>query len=161
MTGEVSLRDVTAADLPILFEHQLDEGANRLAAVSARDRDGFMEHWGRLLTDESVFKNAVLLDGRLAGHMVCFERSGEREVGYWLGREFWGRGIATGALQQLLHLVAERPIFARTATDNIGSIGVLQRCGFKIIGNDKGFAHGRDAEIEEYILRLDGERADG
>jgi RimJ/RimL family protein N-acetyltransferase len=37
----------------------------------------------------------------------------------------------------MLHLVVDRPIFARAATDNIGSIRVLQKCGFKIIGKTK------------------------
>jgi RimJ/RimL family protein N-acetyltransferase len=77
------------------------------------------------------------------------------EVTYWLGREFWGKGLATQALNKMLHLVAARPIFGRAATDNIGSIKVLQKCGFKIIGTDKGFANGRGQETEECILRLD------
>jgi hypothetical protein len=41
----------------------------------------------------------------------------------------------------MLDLVAERPIFARAATDNVGSIGVLQKCAFKIIGKNKDFAN--------------------
>jgi RimJ/RimL family protein N-acetyltransferase len=55
----------------------------------------------------------------------------------------------------MLHLVVDRPIFARAATDNIGSIRVLQKCGFKIIGKNKDFAKGRGEDTEEYILRLD------
>jgi RimJ/RimL family protein N-acetyltransferase len=43
----------------------------------------------------------------------------------------------------MLHLVVDRPILARAATDNIGSIRVLQKCGFKIIGKNKDFANGR------------------
>jgi RimJ/RimL family protein N-acetyltransferase len=55
----------------------------------------------------------------------------------------------------MLHLVVDRPIFARAATDNIGSIRVLQKYGFKIIGKNKDFANGRGEDTEEYILRLD------
>ena len=81
------------------------------------------------------------------------------EVTYWLGRKFWGRGLATHALNRMLQLVADRPIFARAATDNIGSIRVLQKCGFKIVGKNKGFANGRGEETEEFILRLDLDQA--
>jgi RimJ/RimL family protein N-acetyltransferase len=77
------------------------------------------------------------------------------ELTYWLGREFWGRGLATQALKRMLHLFVDRPLFARAAADNIGSIRVLQKCGFKIIGRNKDFAHGRGEDTEEYILRLD------
>ena len=78
------------------------------------------------------------------------------EVTYWLGREFWGRGLATQALNKMLHLVVDVwPILARAATDNIGSLSVLQKCGFKIVGENKDFANGRGEETEEYILRLD------
>ena len=81
------------------------------------------------------------------------------EVTYWLGREFWGRGLATQALIRMLHLVVDWPILARAATDNIGSLRLLQKCGFKIVGENKDFANGRGEETEEYILRLDLDRA--
>ena len=74
------------------------------------------------------------------------------EVTYWLGREFWGKGLATQALNRMLQLVVDRPIFARAAADNIGSIRVLEKCGFRIIGKNKDFANGRGEETEEYIF---------
>jgi RimJ/RimL family protein N-acetyltransferase len=81
------------------------------------------------------------------------------EVTYWLGSEFWGTGLATQALNRMLRLVVHRPILARAATDNIGSIRVLQKCGFNIIGKNKDFANGRGEETEEYILRMDLDQA--
>ena len=95
-----------------------------------------------------------MAEGQVAGHIACYPDGENLEVTYWLGREFWGRGLATQALNRMLHLVVDPPIFARAATDNIGSIKVLQKCGFKIIGKNKDFAHGRGEETEEYILRL-------
>ena len=67
--------------------------------------------------------------------------------------------FTTQALNRMLHLVVDRPIFARAATDNVGSIRVLQKCGFKIIGKNKDFANGRGEDKEEYILRLDLDQA--
>jgi RimJ/RimL family protein N-acetyltransferase len=98
-------------------------------------------------------------EGRVAGHIACYPGEESMEVTYWLGREFRGRGIATQALNRMLDLVAERPIFARAATDNVGSIGVLQKCAFKIIGKNKDFANDTGEETAEYILRLDLDQA--
>jgi RimJ/RimL family protein N-acetyltransferase len=157
LVGDVRLRVVTEADLPILFEQQLDPKANHMAAFTSRDptdRDAFMAHWARILADESTVNRTILADGQVAGSIVSYLDEGRREVGYWLGKEFWGRGIATCALAALLEQILERPLYARVATDNAGSLRVLQKCGFIICGTDKGFANARGAEIEEYILAL-------
>ena len=103
----------------------------------------------------------IVAEGQVAGHIARYALEGNLEVTYWLGRKFWGRGLATQALERMLHLVADRPIFARAASDNIGSIRVLQKCGFKIIGKNRDFANGRGEETEEYILCLDIVQAKG
>ena len=79
---------------------------------------------------------------------------GQRDVTYWIGREHWGAGLATQALQLFLGEDSTRPIHARVATDNAGSIRVLEKCGFRMTGKDRGFAHARGAEIDEFILTL-------
>jgi RimJ/RimL family protein N-acetyltransferase len=81
------------------------------------------------------------------------------EVTYSFGREFRGRGLATQALNRMLRLIVDRPIFARAGTDNIGSIRVLEKCGFKIVGKNKDFANGRGEDTEECVLRLDLDQA--
>ena len=124
-----------------------------------KDKAAFAAHWDKILKATQNINRTIVAGGQVAGYIACFPLEGHLEVTYWLGREFWGRGLATQALQRLLQLVVERPIYARAATDNLGSIRVLQKCGFKIIGNDKGFAHGRGEETEEYILRLDRDPA--
>lgn len=132
--GDVLLRDVKRGDLPIFFEHQLDPEATRMAGFPARDRRSFMEHWEKILADESVVKKTILFQGEVAGNVVSFLHSGEREVGYWIGREFWGRGVATTALAEFLHLEERRPLYANVARHNAASIKVLENCGFRISG---------------------------
>jgi len=136
MTMDVTLRDVAEDDLPILFEHQSDPDATRMAAMTARDREAFMAHWARILGDETIAKQTILCEGRVAGHIVSFERSGVREVGYWLGKDYWGRGIATAALSQFLGHIEERPLYAGVAKHNVGSRRVLEKCGFAICGEE-------------------------
>jgi len=146
---DVVLRDVTEADLPVLFEHQLDPEANEMAAFPAREWDAFIAHWGKICGDETVVTKAVLFDGRVAGSVVSFERYGEREVGYWIGREYWGKGIATKALSAFLDHDKTRPLYARVAKKNVASLRVLEKCGFAITSEGTG-ADG----VEEVVLEL-------
>jgi RimJ/RimL family protein N-acetyltransferase len=55
----------------------------------------------------------------------------------------------------LLESVSVRPLFARVASDNVGSLKVLRKAGFAITGTEISFARGRNTDIEETILRLD------
>ncbi len=153
----VRLREVTETDLPAFFEHQLDPEANRMAAFTSgkpTDRDAFMARWTRILGDDGITKRTVLFDGHVAGHVVKFERSGTPEVSYWIGKEYWGRGVATGALSEFLGHVSVRPLYARVARDNLASIRVLEKCGFSVTGEDRGFANARNEQVEELILEL-------
>ena len=130
--GEVRLRAVTEDDLPVFYEHQADPVAYRMAAFTPRERDAFMTHWGSILRDASGVERTIELDGTVVGNVLLFTFEGRREVGYWVGREFWGRGIATRALAALLAEVSERPIYAGVAETNVASIRVLEKCGFTV-----------------------------
>ena len=124
-TGNIQLRDVIETDLPIFFEQQLDPDATRMAAFPSRDREPFMAHWAKILGDDSVTIQTILFCGQVAGNIVSFEQSGKREVGYWLGKDFWGKGIATRALSDFLGQVKVRPLYAYVAKQNIASRRVL------------------------------------
>lgn len=155
--NKVVLRDVEAADLPAFFEQQLDPEANRMAAFTTRDpsdTEAFATHWDMLLGSDTVVRKTVLLAGRVAGHVLSFEQEGKREVTYWLGKEYWGKGVASLALEEFLRHEATRPLYARAAKDNAGSIRVLQKCGFKISGEDTGYANARGEDVEELVLVL-------
>jgi RimJ/RimL family protein N-acetyltransferase len=154
----VLLRDVVADDLPVLFEDQLDPDAARMAAFTPRDREAFMAHWTGILGDETLIAKAVVVDGAVAGNVVSFEQSGDRLVGYWIGKRHWGKGIATVALSQFLDLETTRPLFARVAKHNVASIRVLEKCGFAISGEGVADADARGPQVEELILKLGGQR---
>jgi RimJ/RimL family protein N-acetyltransferase len=161
MTAKIVLRDVAEADLPTFFAQQLDPGANHMAGFTAKDpadRDAFTAKWTKILADATTTKKTILFEGHVAGSILSFVApwSGKLEVCYWLGREFWGSGIATQALAEFLDQVRTRPLHARAAKDNVVSIRVLEKCGFTISGQERGFAHARGEEIDEVILKLDG-----
>ena len=150
----VRLREVQEGDLPLLFLHQLDPEASRMAAFPPRDREAFFAHWRKILADDRGLVRAVLADEEVAGHVCAFDMDGQREVGYWIGREHWGRGIATRALQAFLRLERTRPLQAHVARHNLGSIRVLEKCGFARAGEGRGEIRGQ--EVDEVVLVLAG-----
>jgi RimJ/RimL family protein N-acetyltransferase len=132
MKPEVLLRDVEPDDLPIFFEHQRDPVAVALVVFRSREKAEFDEHWARILADGTSLKKTIVADGQIAGHIASFVRDGEREVGYWIDRTLWGRGIASAALSAFLCLEQRRPLYAGVAPHNLASIRVLQKCGFSL-----------------------------
>jgi RimJ/RimL family protein N-acetyltransferase len=98
---------------------------------------------------------AISCDGQLVGSVAAFVLDGQTEVTYWVDRAAWGRGIASRALELLMELVPVRPLHARAASDNIGSLRILQKSGFQVVGTENSFAPGRNCVIEETILRRD------
>ena len=153
MTSPILLRDVTESDLPILFEQQLDPEATAMAAFPSRVREAFMAHSAKIKANVSAIFRVIVFDGQVAGSIFSWEMEGEREVGYWLGKEFWGKGIATQALAEFLVFVKTRPLFAHVARHNVGSRRVLEKCGFTVIGEDT-YTNPAGVEVEEFILKL-------
>lgn len=151
--NNVTLRAVAEADLPIFYEQQLVPEATQMAAFPSRTREAFMTHWSKIMVNKNGIIKTILFDGHVAGNILSWEQSDKWEVGYWLGKEFWGKGIATKALAEFLDIVKIRPLFAHVVKHNIGSQRVLQKCGFVIAGEDK-FAEENGTEIEEFLLKL-------
>ena len=119
------------------------------------DRAAFDARLARVRDAPGITHRAVTRDGLLVGSIASFVVDGDTEVTYWIDRSAWGGGVASRALSLLLDLVTVRPVFARAASDNLGSLRVLERAGFVVIGTARSFAQGRGAEIEETILRKD------
>jgi len=158
-TKSIVLRDVMMSDLPIFFDQQLDPEANRMAAFTRKDpadRDAFMAHWAKILRDETITIQTILFDGQVAGSVLSYvDEDGQREVSYWIGRPYWGKGVATRGLLAFLDHIKVRPLYARVAQDNIGSLRVLEKFRFTRIGEGRGFSEARGQEVEEFLLRLD------
>lgn len=149
----VELRDVIEDDLPIFFEHQRDPEAVRMAAFPAREREPFLTHWRiKVLANAAAGKKTILVDGQIAGNVVSWHQDEKRLVGYWIGREHWGRGVAAAALAAFLatHEKA-RPVHACVAEQNVGSIRVLEKCGFRRrVDGDRTGSDG----VEEFLFEF-------
>jgi RimJ/RimL family protein N-acetyltransferase len=156
-TPEIWLRNVAAEDLPLFFEHQRDPESVRMAAFPSRDREKFDAHWAKILADDTLVKKSILAGDTVVGNAVVFPRDGVLEVGYWIGREHWGKGYASRALAALLTEVRERPLHARVAEHNVGSIRVLERNGFRAVGRETGDPAGDGSEIVDVLFMLDAD----
>ncbi|MGW7071240.1 GNAT family N-acetyltransferase [Streptomyces sp. NPDC054855] len=155
---DVSLRPVHDSDLPVFYRQMNDPESNRVAAFTspkAADWALFEGHWKGLRESDRVVVRTVLADGDVVGSAAVYGEPGEREVTYWIDRYYWGRGLATAALRALVAEVPERPLYARAAADNVGSLRVLEKCGFRVTARASGFAHARGEEIAEDVLRLE------
>ena len=145
------LREVEPQDISIFFEQQDDPVASAMAAFPSRDRAAHDAHWAKLLADDSLITRTIVEDGQVVGNIGSWVADGERGVGYWIGRPYWGRGYATRALADLVAEVPERPLYARVAEHNVASIRVLAKSGFSIVGEEQ-----HDGEpVKEIVMRLD------
>jgi RimJ/RimL family protein N-acetyltransferase len=148
----VSIREMRESDLPVLYEHQADPEAAAMAAFPSRDREAFTAHWTKVLADGEAVARTVLVGDEVAGYLGCWEKDGVLLVGYWIGREHWGKGVATKGLRALVAELGRRPLFAYVAESNVGSRRVLEKCGFVEAGR-----HGPtpEAPVVELLMRLD------
>lgn len=154
LVTDVQLRAVQPGDLAIFFGQQLDPQATRMAAFPSRPHDAFMAHWRKILAGQNgAINRTIIFQGQVAGNVGSWEQDNERKVAYWLGKEFWGKGIASAALGLFLREVTLRPLHARVVKHNIGSIRVLLKCGFTVSGEEK-FTDADGTTVEEFILSL-------
>ena len=158
----IRIRDVEDSDYAVFFELRSDAAAARMAAFGAQDADAasFAARWKKAgAAGESRPKTITIRDREgggeeVVGFVATFLLEGKLQVAYWIARPYWGRGIASEALTQLLREVTTRPLYASAAKDNIGSLRVLEKCGFRIFGSARAFAEARSEEIEEVFLEL-------
>jgi len=153
----IVLRDVEDSDLPLFFDFQRDPVAAHMAAFLGRDpndRELFDAHWRKIRADPSNTIKTIVFEGRVIGSVAKYVLFGNPEITYSIAREHWGRGLATAALKEFLRQFDTRPIYAHAAKDNLASLRVLEKCGFKITREEKSFALARNEEIAEVVLEL-------
>lgn len=155
MNSSVTLRNVADDDLPLLFEYESDIESCRMVGFTPKTWEAFLAHWTKILSDDTGIVRTVLFEGQPVGSILSFVDGGQREVGYWIGKAYWGRGIATEALSRLLEIDPIRPLYAHAAKHNIASRRVLEKCGFVVVGEESGFLFMDGKPVEEFVMKLD------
>ena len=153
----LTLRPTISSDLEFFFRNQQDETANQMAAFTAKDpndREAYLKKFEKLLLDDTITMKTILVDEQIAGSLFTWPMEGDMQITYWIGKPYWGKGIATRAVQLFLQTYLHRPIYGRIAFDNVGSRRVLEKCGFQEIRREQFYANARGTEIEEVVFEL-------
>ena len=150
----ITLAEVTDDDLPFLFAIQEDPASNHMADVAPRDAEAFAAHWTKIRSNPASITRVIHAEGERAGLVLSFIRDGVRELGYWIDRPHWGRGIASQAVAAFLPLDPHRPLTARVLKDNAGSIRVIERNGFVRTGESREDAWHRGGTVELWVYEL-------
>lgn len=154
VTPAVRLRSVEDRDLDVFFDHQADPQAVEMAAFPARDKDQFAAHWAKVRADDTKVVRTIVADGMVAGNIGSWQENGQQLLGYWVGRECWGpRRRDTGA-RPVRGRGVDPAAYAHVAVHNVGSIRVLDKCGFRRDRVQEAKAHAPDDGIEEFIFVL-------
>lgn len=88
--------------------------------------------------------------GELIGCIDIISLNGHKAmIAYWLGKEFWGKGIISNTLKVFINYMFKEygvvKISADAVVENIGSQKVLERCGFELEGTlVKHYKRGHD-----------------
>lgn len=156
VTPAVHLRGVEDEDVEVFFEHEADPQAAEMAAFPARDRERHAAHWAKVRANDANVVRTIVADDEVAGYIGSWQDDGQQLLGYWVGREHWGRGVATRALALLVDEVPIRPLYAHVAEHNVGSIRVLEKCGFRRAREQEAMAPGPDDAVHELVFVLAG-----
>jgi len=159
---DITLRPIESADLDAFFVHQQHKPAQHMAAFiheEPSNRAHFDAHWAKLMSRDSILKRSIEHEGTLVGHIMSFDMLDEqdqpvREITYWIDHRCWGKGIASEGLRRFLDVESARPLYGRAAKDNIASIRSMEKCGFMLEAEERGFAHARGEEIAEVVMVL-------
>ncbi|WP_082735656.1 GNAT family N-acetyltransferase [Polycladidibacter stylochi] len=111
---------------------------------------------------QAPMRRAIVVDGAFAG-TIELALPGDLEdyphlptIGYWLGEPFWGKGFASRAvrliLQQAFAIEGVGTVAARAFQENAGSLNVLSKAGFKIVGACKRYSKARGETVACHVL---------
>ena len=92
--------------------------------------------------------------------LLSRDREGPPQLGYWLGRRYWGEGYATEAVREIIRFahvgLGVQAVAARCMIDNPASLAVLAKVGLRRVGRCKQplIKDGCPREIDEFRLEI-------
>lgn len=154
----IELTKTTQEDLETLFVFQTNKDGIWMAAFTAEDpsdKEFYMKKWTKIVENPTMRMQTIRFNNKIVGSVIHFDVMEETNISYWIDQPYWGKGLATEGLKAFIKDSIKRPLFARVAYDNYGSQKVLEKCGFKSIGQEKGFANARKMEIKEFVYKFE------
>ena len=130
-----------------------------MAAFTPDDPDNrpwFNGHMAKIAASPEITQRVITCNDEIVGSIGCFVLDGKTQITYWIDRAMWGEG---SRVEPLTCFSATRSNAGRSMPvrrpDRRGSLRVLEKAGFRVIGTEVSFASARGTEIEETLLRLD------
>lgn len=168
-TDRLLLAPTRPEDAARAFEIQSDPAVTRGLRLAGfppepAELDAWFVAHAQERADGTALRFAVRLEGRMIGVADVDEISGDAgELGYWLEREAWGRGLATEAAAALVTFAFEelglRVLRSGCAVDNPGSAGVLTRLGSARTGRVRLPYRSRGCDVAHDLFELCGPSA--
>jgi RimJ/RimL family protein N-acetyltransferase len=90
----------------------------------------------KIRVDPEVIIRVITEDDLVVGYLLSWSTESCRMLGYWIGREFWGRGLASLGLRLFINELPMRPLQAHVASTNLGSQKVLDNNGFSLVSRE-------------------------
>jgi RimJ/RimL family protein N-acetyltransferase len=136
--------DRSVAETTMMIPHPYPEGA-ALAWIATHAAE-------RSRGSEYVFAIERAEDECLVGSIALRPLGSEREnVGYWIGRDYWGRGYATAAAAAIIALAFQcldcRQVAASHLASNPASGRVMEKCGMAIVAREARLFRGREQSV--------------
>ena len=164
-TERLILRPIEETDVPALFPliNNADVAASMLSTSYPYPKDEFAAFVMRCCEEierRERYEMAIVLKetGLPIGAVRFFHIAWEHlrtELGYWLGKAYWGRGYMTEAVRQMTRFGFEdldlEKICAYCFTDNAASVRVLEKVGFKQEGHIR-HAVRKNGEFSDVLL---------
>lgn len=160
VTAQIADRAIVRNLARVPWPYREEHARSWLAAQSASSNDVMLPTFLMTLPDET--------GSQIIGCCGLHEgRDGGVDIGYWLGRNYWGHGFATEAARAVLAVaqtLGHDRVFGRHAVDNPASGRVMRNAGFVPTGRMANyFSMGRNTEVVslEYVAILDESADDG
>ncbi|WP_196260157.1 GNAT family N-acetyltransferase [Pelagibacterium limicola] len=137
-TARLVLRAPHMDDVPTIARLANNEKIHRMTArvpfpYGTADAIAFVEDFAQR-PEERPFVITVASDGVAGVVGLTFQPGEAPELGYWLGEPYWGRGLATEAVQALVQAALGRrecpALIARAISENRASRAILEKIGF-------------------------------
>ena len=147
------LRNVGEDDLDALFEQQREPEAVAMALFPAREREAFDAHWRRILADDRLTTRAIEVEVRSPATSGPGNRTAGSSSATGSAASS-GAGPRDGCPLGARRRGDTRPLHAWVATSNVGSIRVLEKCGFVKVGSHTQYAKDLDLNVDELLYEL-------
>lgn len=163
---DINLRKLTLKDAKDIYENVKDREVSKWTATIPYPypKDGAKKFIRRAKYEAEKGKSLILgieFDKKVVGVVSLMHINKIRkraEIGYWLGKRHWGKGIMTQAVREILKIAFKREklhrIYAKIYQENTSSQKIMEKCGFKLEGTHKDscFKHGKRRNILTYAI---------